>query len=202
MNLNDYNKLAYEFAIRNPRVIELLHEKLTSDVAKELLSFGIDIKCEGTDNGGTSYEYDSLQWLNLNYDHLSDIKHLGIQLEDFNGGNKDDMEAMMLYQAYIGKGQLVHPEQYTILSSPEDIIFEFKRIDRLIETRGGKLQRLIDGIPFKHYDAITFFGETVYSLDKSTKTTKTIKKDIEFITEWINPDKYLQLLPQYESFLD
>jgi len=199
MNLNDYNKLAYEFAIRNQRVIELLHMELTSDVAEELLTFGIDIRCSDNDDNG-EYEYNSLIWLNLNYDHLQDIKHLGIQLKDFTNGNDNDTEAIVHYEEYINKGQLIHPQQ-NMVASPLNIVDEIERINSLIETRGRKLQRLTQGIPFKHYDAVIFFGESVYSLDTTLKTAKTIRNDIKLITEWINPDKYLQLLPGYENSL-
>ena len=75
-----------------------------------------------------------------------------------------------------------------------------ERIKELIEPRGKKLQRLMNGEAFKNYDAITFNNQSVYSLDPSGNNKKTIKSDIEFISEWINPQKYLQLLPKCLPF--
>ena len=198
MRLNDYHKLAFEFAIRNPRVIELLHMDLIDDVAKELLTFGINIKCDFMDENG-SHEYNSLEWINLDYNHLSDIKHLGISREKFGG--VDDTEAMAEYQKFISHGLLIHPNAND-LSTEEEFEDAAARIKGLIESRGKKLKRLMNGKAFEHYDAVIFFGETIYSLDPSKNTAKTIASDIAFISEWIHPDKYLQLIPQHFSFLD
>ena len=64
------------------------------------------------------------------------------------------------------------------------------------------IQEVTDFSYLEDYDAVTFFAETVNSLDPSTNTTKTIRKDIEFIAEWVEPSKYLQLIPQRKSIFN
>jgi len=54
----------------------------------------------------------------------------------------------------------------------------------------------MNGEAFKHYDDNKFMGKTVFAIDPSTNTSKTIKNDIDFIQQWLSPGKYLQLLPK------
>ena len=193
--LRDYNELAYEFAVRNPRVIELLSMKLDEAVARELLEFGIDATAVNKD---TDEAFFSLQELYLDYKHLEHIPHT-----PYSSYENDWIEGKngVQYNNFKGNRCLYHPkcDKLNIEEPREDAI---KRISLLIETRGKKLQRLTSGKAFENYDAVNFFDETVYSLDPSTNTKKTINSDIEFIKEWIHPGKYLQLLPQFKTMLD
>ncbi len=199
MKLEDYNALAYEFAVRNPRVIELLDMQLNKEVVKELLTYGID---------ATSYHFDkdtetliySLQELYLDYDHLKHIEHS--PYSPYGEGQVLDKDTDEIYDNFRGNRQIVHPLSKRKLCTKESVEDAIPRIKKLIETRGRKLQRLIDQTAFYNYDAVTFFAETVNSLDPSTNTTKTIRKDIEFIAEWVEPSKYLQLIPQRKSIFN
>lgn len=197
MRLNDYNTVAYRLAMRNPRVIELLVSKLTDDAVAELLTFGIDATSVYIDEHGKELRIRSTQELYLGYDHLRHIKHTPNDPYVLRQGIDED------HNDFEGFESLVHPLSKKMFVNEESIEDAIPRIDALIETRGrgNKLQRLMDGMAFDHYDAVTFFGETVYSLDPSTNTAKTIRSDIKFITEWIQPEKYLQLLPDY-TFLE
>lgn len=198
MKLTDYNTLAYEFAIRNPRVIELLGMKLTEEVVQELRQYGIDatsVYFDKNNEQGSVNEVriNSLQELNLDYPHLNHLEH--VSYCPYIG---DDMD-----KAYFkGYQKLIHPDKGRIFHKEELIEDAISRIKSLIESRGGKLNRLIYGTAFKHYDEITFFSETVHSIDPTTNTTATIRKDLSFISEWIKPEKYLQLLPQYISIIN
>lgn len=186
MKLVDYNTLAYQFAIRNPRVIELLNTSPNDEVVKELLTFGINATAthfEGTEE----ITFNSFRELYLDYEHLKHLSH-------------NPHSPFEPYDGFKGYQTLIHPNKGRIFykkESTEDAIY---RIKSLIETRGGKLNRLMNGSAFTHYDAITFFSETVHSIDPTTHTTATIRKDLSFVSEWIKPEKYLQLLPQYIRF--
>ncbi len=182
--------LAYEFAIRNERVIELLSFELTEDVAKELIEYGLNTLVEGHNENG-SYEYLGFENLYLDYDHL---EHLGIGGFMPDGNEEYDWKKHFKVLSY--------PQENEVFIFKEDIEDAVQRIKSLIEGRGGKLQRLMDGTSFKHYDAVTFFDKTVYSLDTTINTAKTIRTDIKFIKEWIQPDKYLQLLQQNKFDFD
>ena len=183
VTLEQFNQLAYEFAIRNPRVIELLHKKLTKEVVDELAQYGIRATSACMDDNGNEHIIYSLQELYLDYEHLKDIKH----------------EPCLAYSHpiddYIGEKFLLHPEINNFFPSNIDQSRALKRIQGLIETRGKKLERLLNGEAFTNYDAVTFRNQTVYSVDPSTNKKKTIENDIKFIREWTNPEKYLQLLP-------
>ncbi len=201
MKLREYNSLAYDFAMRNPRVIELLGMELTTNVIQELLTFGIDASSEVLENDIMIPIY-SLQELNLNYKHLKHIKH--IPHSPYGEGLFRDEKTFELQDNYLGNKILIQP----IIANRIYIGQEFSeeawlRIDELFnnsfESRGrggGKKRRLVQGLLFKNYDAVTFLNETVFSLDPSTNTTKTINSDINLVAEWIHPDKYLQLLPK------
>jgi len=187
MKLIDYNNLAYEFAIRNPRVIELFNLPLTDAIVKELLTFGFDATSEYNFGHGLE-QINSLQELYLDYKHLKHINHY----PHSPYGEPD----------FMGNKILVHPlNKVNIIckESDEDAIC---RIQPLIEARGKKLRRLIDGTAFKNYDALIYFDKTIYSLDPTTNTAKTIRDDKRFISMWIQPDKYLQLIPQYINITD
>lgn len=192
--LEDFNELAYEFAIRNPRVVELITSPLTDKTAEELLAYGIDIKVK--DHNGD--EVNSIDELYLNYKHL-DIGKLPYQSKTV------DIQGMQVHnQDDKSYRKLVRPNsksKFVIVATT--IEKEIERIKNLIETRGrvSKLDRLISGEVFEHYDAVTFFSKTVYSLDPSSNQRKTIKSDIEFVEEWLEPKKYLQLLPHKVSLV-
>ena len=75
VTLEQFNQLAYEFAIRNPRVIELLHKELTKEAVDEFAQYGIDATSAYMDDNGNEHTIYSLQELYLDYEHLKDIKH-------------------------------------------------------------------------------------------------------------------------------
>jgi hypothetical protein len=184
MILQDYNALAYEFAIRNPRVIELLEQPLTDETVSELLKYGINATSVYMDDGN-EIVINSLQELYLDYGYLAHIEHT-----PHNPYGEED---------YLGDRILVHPSSKDFFypinkESDEEAIY---RIDapskKLISTQKlNKIERV-----FEHYDSVTFYDETVYSLDTSTKTKATINSDIKLVTKWLQPEMYLQLIPQH-----
>lgn len=198
VKLSDYNRLAYEFAIRNQRVIELLAKPLTISIVNELLTFGIDATSIHFDETGNEIVIYSLQELYLDYHHLAHINH--IPYNPYSMGQENQNEDTLEYDEYRGEQFLIHPRSknffYIDTESEQDAL---NRMKDLIESRGksgGKFERLINGKAFEHYDAVIFFDETVYSIDPSTNTKKTIKTDIKLITEWVKPENYLQLIKQ------
>ena len=195
MKLNGYNALAYEFAIRNPRVIELLSQPLTDNSVKELRRFGINAISEYFDNPKGDMVINSTRELYLDYHHLKGIGHH--PYSPYGHGRWYDNETHEEHDEYRGDNVLVHPLSSEVFVSKEPDEDAIPRIEALIETRGNKLKRLADGTAFYSFDAITFFSQSVYSLDESGNRSKTIRSDIKFITEWIKPENYLQLLPSY-----
>ncbi len=65
------------------------------------------------------------------------------------------------------------------------------RLHNLIAIDGRKRKRIMSGEIFKHYDMINFQGLRQKDVDAG----KTLKTDTEIIENWIEPSKYLQLLP-------
>ena len=201
--LDDFNQLAYEFAIRNPKVIELLSQELTDDIVKELLTFGINATSVYIDNEtGKESKINSLQELYLDYPHLQHIQHnpycpYGSGIDTSNDCLGD------VENTFRGYRNLVHPDSSNKWYKQESEIDALRRISTLIETRGrgSKLTRLMNGTAFEHFDKVKLEGKTIYSLDPSKNTTKTINTDIKFISEWLQPDYYLQLLPKYFNIL-
>lgn len=193
--LDDFNKIAYEFAIRNPHVIQLLELPLTDDVVKELLSFGINATSVYFSDGNEEIIINSLQELYLDYDHLKQISH--IPHSPYGEGEGIDEITEENFNHFRGHRLLIHPLSKKPLYKKENEFDAMTRISGLIETRGKKLQRLMHGEVFEHYDAVVFKRQTRYSLDPTKNTSKTIKADLEFVQEWINQKKYLQLLPNF-----
>lgn len=193
--LNDYNKLAYEFAIRNPRVIELLGMTLSDDIVKELQQYGIDARSQEYTDDGDKHIVNTTSDLFLDYKHL---EHLNLnQIKIYKQGVEQDWTNFPEeYQPFRGVKKLIHPKCINKLNRSEDPIETLQRISALIEARGKKLSRLIALEAFENYDAVIFFDKTVYSLDPSKSRRKTINTDIEFIKKWIDPKQYLQLLPK------
>lgn len=195
--LKDFEELAYEFAIRNPRVIELLHQEPTEQVANELLTFGINITRDipPSDFNNEVEVENTFDELFLDYSHLQDLNHIpfSYKYDDF----PDDFKGRKVLSQPVNRLEI-----YALLGSKikfEDDITALKRINTLIETK--KLNRLMSKEVFdKHYDYVTFKGYSIYRIDPTTNTRKTIKSDIYFVKEWINPKKYLQLLPQQILF--
>ncbi|MEA1880277.1 MAG: hypothetical protein U9N11_06510 [Campylobacterota bacterium] len=190
--LEDYNRLAYEFAIRNPRVIELLKSELNDEVADELLNtYGISIKKEVVfpeyDEEGNqtmsceTAEINSLDEVYLDYPHLKGIK------TPSRGSHK-------------GFKRIINTEKLPRFKTKrfETETEAMKRISNFFETRGrsNKLNRLMGGEVFEYYDAVRYDKKTIYSLDPSTKKKGTIGSDITLVDEWIKPEKYLELLPK------
>jgi hypothetical protein len=196
-SLRDYNQLAYEFAIRNPRVIELLGMPLTDENVKELLTYGIDAtSCYNyhDENGNYIQECcNSLQELYLDYSHISHQNHK--PYSPCGEGQWDDEETGETHDDFRGRRILIHPKSKSKFNKSEDLNHAILRINKLFPTR--TLNRYFDGEPFKYYDEVIFTKKTIYSLDTSTNLKKTITNDIKFINQWICPEKYLQLLPQY-----
>lgn len=199
--LSEYNELAYEFAIRNIRVIELLGKPLTNDSAKEFSAFGIDTEVyystgHNTDvNAEEGYEH-SLRELNLDYYHLKTLNHepytyeeLGIYAEEFKG-----------YKS------LVHPLKSIIDGDyQEKDIDALNRIEKLLgsysETKNThidsrRVSRCINKKVFDNYDHATFKSNILVSEDVRINDRKTIIADIELVQKWSDPTLYLQLIPK------
>lgn len=197
--LDDFNKIAYEFAIRNSRVIQLLELPLTDDTVKELLTYGIDATSIYFSEDNEEVTINSTQELYLDYRHISLSKHS--PHSPYGEGISINPITADISNHYSGHKILVHPLSKSHIHKKENDLDAMVRIAPLIETRGqsNKMKRLLSGEAFKNYDAVTFYDKTIYSLDPTTKTTKTIKDDIKFITEWTNPEAYLKLLPKYNN---
>ena len=196
-NLEDYNALAYEFAIRNPRVLELIKKPLTDEIVKELSTFGLIAKIvEVNPEDGSRTELNSLKDLYLEYRHI-DKESLPCNSRDFN---PEGIEVFIPNDKSHRK--LYYPKKSFSNFKRTSINDEIERIDKLIETRGrkSKLDRLMSGEVFRHYDEVIFFNNSKYSLDKSKNTSATIDTDIAFVEEWIEPFKYLQLLPSNHKY--
>ena len=185
--LSDYNHLAYDFAVRNPRVIYLLSQDLTDEVVSELLEYGIDATSFYMDDGDV-VKINSLQELYLDYPHLKHLDHLA-----YDPRNGSDNK---LNKSFKGNKLLKHPLAGKSFTLSETIEKAMQRIPDYIETRGKKLTRLINGKTFLHYDQNKFEGKSVYAMDPSTNSAKTIRSDIEYISEMLHPEAYLQLLPR------
>jgi len=191
-SLEDYNALAYEFAIRNPRVLELIKKPLTDEIVKELSMFGLKAKTvEVNPEDGSMTQVNSLKDLYLEYKHINK-ENIPCNSGDFSA---DGVEIFIPNDKSHRK--LYYPKKSFSNFKKTTLIDEFKRIDKLIETRGrkSKLDRLMSGEVFQHYDEVVFFNNSKYSLDKSKNTSATIDTDIAFVEEWIEPLKYLLLLP-------
>jgi len=194
-NLEDYNALAYEFAIRNPRVLELIKKPLTDEIVKELSTFGLKATTVEVDpEDGSMTQVNSLKDLYLEYRHINK-ESIPCNSGDFSA---DGVEIFIPHDKSHRK--LYYPKKSFSNFKRTSIIDEFERIDGLIESRGGRLRRLMNGKYFEHYDAVVIFGESVYSQDPSTNDKPTINTDIDFIKEWIEPSKYLQLLPHNHRY--
>ncbi len=201
--LEDYNRLAYEFAIRNDEVIKLLESNLTDEVAKDLEErFGILTKYEEWRGD----EYDdvySLKALCLEYKHLQHLLPYDYNYDTDKHAEYSDYE---LYPCNQLKKIVQPPLPYSVDEPIEDSL---ERIHALIETRGRKLERLMDGSAFEHYDQMTYekkdsddvisrphYPKTGKNRNKPKGTdTSTIENDTNFIKLWSHPSKYLQLLP-------
>lgn len=198
--LEDYNELAYEFAIRNTQVIKLLKEPLTDDSAKELRKYGINTKvyyCTGFSNDPDAKEgyENNLRELNLDYYHLEKLKHkpytyveLDIEIEKFKG-----------YKT------LEHPERSIMLEDTykENDIEALDRIKKLLGKYSEKIEtqidsrtltRCMDKRVFDNYDQ-NKLGGSYYDLSNNlSPEKKTIKADIKLVEKWYNPSYYLQLI--------
>ena len=176
--LKDYNELAYDFAIRNPRVIELLHGALSEEVAKELLTYGIDIEDSFVTSDGEEVTIYTLENLHLQYEHI-----------DFS------------IQHYGGKKYIVHPDAKRFFYRQEPIEDEIEYINELFTKKGGRLKYIMDRKIFEHYDEYMDSGKKVTNVHNYQNNKKQIKKDIEFVQEWIQPEQYLRLIPGYSNFI-
>jgi len=184
--LEDYNMLAYDFAMRNQSVIKLIKGKLTNEVVNELKLYGIDATAFTYKYGGQNIN--SIQELYLNYEHFNDLNHKPY-LSQYNEGE---------IEYFDGCKKMVHPFSKQKSYKKESDIVALNRIQGLIETRGNKLNRLMNGEAFKAYDEIILQGKTKYAFD-NTNNNKGIDKDLKLIQEWSKKEKYLQLLPSYEN---
>jgi len=177
--LQDYNELAYDFAIRNPRVIELLQGELTKETAKELLTFGLFTEDSFHTSDGEKVITYTLENLYLNYEHLPD------SIRKYGGGQK----------------KIVHPDSKKIFFAPEPIEDEIANINELIPNRGGRLNYIMSRKIFDHYDQYIECNENINIISGYRDNKKQIKKDIEFVQEWIHPEQYLLLIPEYVNFV-
>ncbi len=217
--LEDYEALAYEFAIRNPKVIELLQSSLNDKktindkTAEELLEYGIDTLVEYTDDEGNLCTKYSLEELYLDYPHLGDdlkkiqISHNGkrYKIEKYRELFPDAME-----EEWKGNKRIVQPESYNKYFKKESDIDSWNRIDAIYfdvcmnegsKREGVKRDELKNGDAFNYYDEKHFNqkGTTDISNKYHSTDIKTIKKYIKFIEEWVTPEKYLKLIPQKQS---
>lgn len=184
--IEDYNRLTYEFAIRNPKVIELLKSPLTDEVADKLLTtYGINIKVEKYDrhNGDYLGTENSLEELCLDYPHLADIK--GYESSGYKG-NYDISICKKLKKIF-------QPEPSGFpdsLMQQETDDVALKRINMMFEKKAGRLNKLMDGSFFCYYDKLIL-------TKKKEKPSKREKKNVETIQTYIKPSFYLKLLPEY-----
>ncbi len=223
--LKDYEELAYEFAIRNPKVIELLKSELTDDVAKELLNtYGISTKVEYQDSEGNLYEANTLEELYLDYSHLGDtVKYKG--MHTYKDGKRYALAEYYKLFPYAkideheGYKKIVHPGFMKVLYSKESPEGSIDRINKLFSKQGrggGVITRLKSGAIFKRYDmSITMNNNQINQYESTIKfkadlnsdkkevsgkeynAKGAIKKDIALVKLWIKPTRYLQLVPQY-----
>lgn len=191
--LENYMELAYEFAIRNPRVIKLLHEPLSDDSVEELRQYGLNVTAYycSEEYNKDGYE-NTIRELYLDCLAYQDLNHTPSTYEESDG----------IFNGYKILRQIDNRTNgLKLIDAPierEDSNLALSRMKELIETRGSnnKLKRFLQGVLFKDYDAITFNKDSKRSRDPSTNRKKTINSDIIFINGWIEPKKYLQLLPQ------
>ena len=210
--LEDYTELAYEFAIRNPRVIELLKSTLTEEVAKELLEYGIDTLIEYTDDEGNPYTKYSLEELYLDYPHLGDnLKNVNVS---HNGETYEFEKYRELFPdategEWKGYKRIVHPNTNRKIKNKESSIDALNRINEMAfdvcmkegSREGVKRSELMCGDAFNYYDEKYFNQKSTSNISKEYHYTdiKTINKYTKFIKEWIEPNNYLQLIPVVEK---
>lgn len=188
--LEDYNMLAYDFAMRNKTVIKLIKGKLTDEVVNELKLYGIDATAFTYKDGGQ--DINSIQELYLNYEHFNNLNHKPY-LSQYNEGE---------IEYFDGCKEMVHPFSKQKSYKKESDIVALNRIQALIETRGNKLNRLMNGEAFKAYDEIILQDKSKYAFDNTQNNNKGINKDIKLIEEWSEGKKYLQLLPSYKNIFE
>ncbi len=190
--LEDYNRLAYEFAIRNPEVIELLRSPLNDEVAKKLLStYGIDIRVTESFNiydedgitviGQEDHEIYSLKELCLDYPHLADVK--GYESSGLYAGDYDISLCKKLKK-------VIQPKSSNFFKKLESGDIAIKRIRGIFNTAAGHLNRMIDGRIFEYYDKHVL-GK------KNPNINKKKIEDIKTIKAYIKPLFYSKLLPEY-----
>lgn len=182
--LKDYEALAYDFAIRNPRVIELLKSPLNDKVADELLNtYGINIKVEIYDsyNGDYLGKKNSLEELCLDYPHLADAK--GYESSGLYAGDYDISLCKKLKK-------VIQPKSSNLLKKLESDDMAIKRIRGIFNTQAGHLNRMMDGRIFEYYDKHVL-GKKPPNINK-----KKIE-DIETIKTYIKALFYSKLLPEY-----
>ncbi|MCK5775296.1 MAG: hypothetical protein KAH25_03930 [Bacteroidales bacterium] len=188
-SLKDYEALAYDFAIRNPRVIELLKSPLNDKVADELLNtYGINIKVEIYDsyNGDYLGKKNSLEELCLDYPHLADAK--GYESSGLYAGDYDISLCKKLKK-------VIHPKSSTHFKKLESGDIAIKRIRGIFNTQAGHLDRIMDGRIFEYYDK-HILGK------KNPKINKKKISDIELIKTYIKPSFYSKLLPKYINIFE
>ena len=74
---------------------------------------------------------------------------------------------------------------------------ELEFIKEIFSNMHCKTRRLLDGEIFMHYDRVKLKKESIYSINKN-KNKQTVKRNILFVEEWMEPDKYLSLLPVFK----
>ena len=199
--LEDYEDLAYEFAIRNPRVIELLKPILTEEVAKELLEYGIDTLIEYTDDEGNLYTKYSLAELYLDYPHLGDDLK-GIQISHKGKMYTTEEYRKLFPDAMEGEGdkKIVHPESYNKYFKKESDIDAIVRIEEIFPKKAGHLNRLMDGSIFEYYDEHILCKEDF----NDNKIPQKKKNDVTTIRTYSKKNFYMHLihkkLPMFKKY--
>ncbi len=218
--LEDYEDLAYEFAIRNPRVIELLKSPLNDKVAKELLSYGIVLPREAIYHEGEYHEKYTLDGLCLDYPHLdrniSEANCESIAKANYSHDVEENCMRCIL------NPKLKKRFSFTPLETPEQTharikgLFTSQQFTALFNNRMFRRYDMSQKKHPKHKDKMlnaNMINEIEQDLKlkealesdaesisfKESNAKGRIKTDIKLVEKYIQKDEYLKLLPKHFS---
>ena len=202
--LKDYEELAYEFAIRNPRVVEILNRELSTESQEELLTtYGID-----TADDLLYCEYNHLPYIvEAAEEKKKERKESLIKrmksIEKKETNNHTALEKLVLSIDPYKKHYTPLCFRVLVRPRPEgDYSTEYRdeALERiksnnteLIRELNGKLKRLMNNDIFDNYDAYVFEKKSYVMISGSN--SKGVRNDILFVEKWIQPENYLTLLP-------